>query len=155
MKYKMMIGRYQPWHKGHQWLLDELLVDSEGVFIAVRDCPIDENNPYYTADVVSNIGRWLHENRPQSVHRIIVSTIPNISGVHYGRGVGWEIVEHTPPADIGKVSATNIRNENKTNTEHVRSDSAGPLNDGARIYSEEELSEWDGEDPQRNLDNGD
>ena len=26
-----------------------------------------------------------------------------------GRGVGYEIIEHTPPSDIGKISATEIR----------------------------------------------
>jgi len=158
MKYRAMFGRYQPWHKGHQWLLDELLDDDPeyGVWIGVRDIILkDEHNPYHPIDVVRNIRSWAREHRSAYYHKIIIRLIPDIEGVHYGRGVGWSIVEHIPPADIGKVSATKIRDENKTNTEHVRSDSAGPLNDGPRIYSEEELSEWDGEDPQRNPDNGD
>ena len=25
MKYSMFIGRWQPWHKGHRWLIDQRL----------------------------------------------------------------------------------------------------------------------------------
>ena len=35
--------------------------------------------------------------------------IPDIESVNYGRGVGYEIIEHIPPNDIGKISATEIR----------------------------------------------
>lgn len=125
-----MIGRYQPWHKGHQWLLDELLEDkTEGVLIGVRDTPQDKDNPYYAVDVVQNIKAWLLNNRKQDFHRILVQVIPDISGVHYGRGVGWEIVEHVPPEDIGKVSATKIREGNAENI----SVPPGPLSDGITV----------------------
>ena len=26
MKYSMFIGRWQPWHKGHRWLIDQRLI---------------------------------------------------------------------------------------------------------------------------------
>jgi len=35
--------------------------------------------------------------------------IPDIESVNYGRGVGYEINEYVPPKDIGKISATKIR----------------------------------------------
>ena len=38
-----------------------------------------------------------------------VIPIPDIESVNYGRGVGYEINEYTPPEDIGKISATEIR----------------------------------------------
>jgi hypothetical protein len=31
--------------------------------------------------------------------------------VNYGRGVGYDIIEHIPPSQIGKISATKIREE--------------------------------------------
>ena len=35
--------------------------------------------------------------------------IPDIESVNYGRGVGYEIIEHIPPSEIGEISATSIR----------------------------------------------
>ena len=35
--------------------------------------------------------------------------IPDIESVNYGRGVGYEIIEHFPPTDIKEISATKIR----------------------------------------------
>ena len=37
-----------------------------------------------------------------------VIIIPDIESVNYGRGVGYEIIEHIPPSDISKISATKI-----------------------------------------------
>ena len=41
--------------------------------------------------------------------RIFISIIPDIESVNYGRGVGYQIIEHIPPDDIKEVSATKIR----------------------------------------------
>ena len=41
--------------------------------------------------------------------RVITSIIPDIESVNYGRGVGYDIIEHVPPKNIGEISATNIR----------------------------------------------
>jgi len=43
--------------------------------------------------------------------RIFISIIPDIESVNYGRGVGYEIIEHVPPETIKEVSATKIRAE--------------------------------------------
>ena len=40
-----------------------------------------------------------------------ILSIPDIESVNYGRGVGYGIVEHVPPKDIGFISATQIRNQ--------------------------------------------
>jgi hypothetical protein len=37
--------------------------------------------------------------------------IPDIDSVNYGRGVGYRIIEHIPPTDIEKISATKIRKQ--------------------------------------------
>ena len=42
-------------------------------------------------------------------NRIKVIIIPDIESVNYGRGVGYDIIEHIPPDSIGKISATKIR----------------------------------------------
>ena len=37
--------------------------------------------------------------------------IPDIESVNYGRGVGYDVIEHTPPEDIKEISATKIRKQ--------------------------------------------
>ena len=55
MKYSMFIGRWQPWHKGHQWLIDQRLKDGKNVLICVRDVIPDEKNPYTSEEVYDNL----------------------------------------------------------------------------------------------------
>ena len=43
--------------------------------------------------------------------RVITSIIPDIESVNYGRGVGYQIIEHEPPKEIGDISATSIRSQ--------------------------------------------
>ena len=43
--------------------------------------------------------------------RIITSIIPDVESVNYGRGVGYEVIEHIPPQEIGEISATSIREQ--------------------------------------------
>ena len=40
-----------------------------------------------------------------------VMIIPDICSVEFGRGVGYDIIEHIPPTEIGEVSATKIREQ--------------------------------------------
>ena len=42
-----------------------------------------------------------------------VIIIPDMESVNFGRGVGYEINEFTPPENIGWISATGIRNSIK------------------------------------------
>ena len=37
MKYSMFIGRWQPWHKGHRWLIDQRLNEGKNVLICIRE----------------------------------------------------------------------------------------------------------------------
>ena len=37
VKYSMFIGRWQPWHAGHRWLIDQRLNEGKEVLLAVRD----------------------------------------------------------------------------------------------------------------------
>jgi hypothetical protein len=46
-------------------------------------------------------------------HDVRVIIIPDMESVNFGRGVGYEINEFSPPEDIGWISATKIRNSIK------------------------------------------
>jgi hypothetical protein len=42
--------------------------------------------------------------------KLKIITIPDICSVEFGRGVGYDIIEHIPPQEIAEISATKIRN---------------------------------------------
>ena len=105
----MFIGRWQPWHKGHQWLIDQRLKEGKNVLICIRDVMPDEKNPYTCEEVYDNIQQQLREFIDMGVIKVMI--IPDIESVNYGRNVGYEIIEHEPPEEIKEISATKIRNE--------------------------------------------
>src|SRR5210317_583788 len=109
MKYSLFIGRWQPWHDGHRWLIDQQLNKGKNVWLAIRDVPVDENNPYTPKQVLDNLTEELIDLVQQG--RVRISIIPDIESINYGRGVGYEIIEHIPPKKIKEISATKIRQQ--------------------------------------------
>ena len=99
----MFVGRWQPFHNGHKWLISQKLAEGEPVLIAVRDIPPDEKNPFTTEQTIEMVEKVYADQD------VVVLPIPDISSVNYGRGVGYGIIEHVPPADVGFISATAIR----------------------------------------------
>jgi len=107
MKYSMFIGRWQPWHDGHRWLIDQRLNEGKNVLICVREVSQDDKNPYNPIDVKKNVEKELRDLI--NLERVKVIVIPDIESVNYGRGVGYDIIEHIPPKKIGEISASKIR----------------------------------------------
>ena len=107
MKYSMFIGRWQPWHNGHRWLIDQRLNEGKNILICIREIDKDDKNPYDPLEVKTNIEKELEDL--VNHNRVKVIIIPDIESVNYGRGVGYDIIEHIPPDSIGKISATKIR----------------------------------------------
>ena len=107
MKYSMFIGRWQPWHNGHRWLIDQRLNEGKNVLICVREVSKDDKNPYDPLEVKENVEKELKDLI--NAKRVKVIIIPDIESVNYGRGVGYDIIEHVPPSEIGEISATKIR----------------------------------------------
>ena len=111
MKRALFIGRWQPLHPGHQWLFDQKLEQGIPILIAVRDTPVNDSNPFATEDVIANLEKEYSEEVESGMVKVI--SIPDIESVNYGRGVGYEINEFVPPNNIGKISATKIREKLK------------------------------------------
>ena len=111
IKYSMYIGRWQPWHQGHRWLIDQRLDDGKNVLICIRDIEPDEKNPWTSKEVEANLQIELKDLVEQD--RVKIITIPDIESINIGRGVGYDIIEHVPPEEIRDVSATNIRKQMK------------------------------------------
>ena len=109
MKYSMFIGRWQPWHNGHRWLIDQRLKEGKNVLICIREVDSDDKNPFNPLEVKENIEKELKDLITKNTVKVII--IPDIESVNYGRGVGYDIIEHIPPDDIGNISATKIRKQ--------------------------------------------
>jgi nicotinamide mononucleotide adenylyltransferase len=107
MKYSMFIGRWQPWHDGHRWLIDQRLNENKNVLICVREVGKDDSNPYDPLQVKQNIEKELDDLILSNRVKVII--IPDVESVNYGRGVGYDIIEHVPPKKVGDISATEIR----------------------------------------------
>ena len=107
MKYSMFIGRWQPWHNGHRWLIDQRLNEGKNVLICVREVSKDDKNPYNPIEVKENVEKELKDLINSKRVKVII--IPDIESVNYGRGVGYDIIEHVPPQKVGEISATKIR----------------------------------------------
>ena len=108
-RYSLFVGRYQPFHEGHKWLIQQRLNLGKKVCIAIMDIhdlePI--KNPFPTKEVKQNIDTQLKDLIDKGLDKTII--IPPIESVNYGRTVGYDIIEHIPPEDIKQISATNIR----------------------------------------------
>ena len=107
-KYALYIGRWQNWHKGHRWLIDQQLDKGKNVWLAIRDVPQDENNPKSAAQVFEELKIELLDLIQEG--RLFISVIPDIESVNYGRGVGYDVIYHEPPAEVAAISGTAIRN---------------------------------------------
>ena len=107
-KYAMYVGRWQNWHKGHEWLLNQQLEKGKDIWVAIRNVETDENNPKTAQQVMMDLADepFFKENS----HKINISIIPDIESINYGRGVGYDVIYHEPPEDVAKISGTSIRN---------------------------------------------
>tara|TARA_Y100000992_G_scaffold301280_1_gene271795 strand:- start:849 stop:1187 length:339 start_codon:yes stop_codon:yes gene_type:complete len=103
----MFIGRWQPWHQGHRWLIDQRLNDGKNVLICIRDVEPNEKQPWTPQEVLVNLSNELEDLIQEGRIKIII--IPDIESINYGRGVGYDVIEHIPPSDIHDISATKIR----------------------------------------------
>jgi adenylylsulfate kinase len=102
----LFVGRYQPFHAGHQRLIEEGLRRVGQVCIAVRDTHgIDAKNPLPFFTVKQRIEAAL------SAHagRFVVVPLPNITNVFYGRDVGYAIERIVLDDATEAISATKMR----------------------------------------------
>jgi len=107
MKYSLYIGKFQPFHKGHKWLIEERLKLGKNILIGIRE--IEE--PLYSP---SEIKMQVFELFPNEVNvgTIDFIELPDIESINYGRDVGYDIIEHIPPENIKEISGTKIREKN-------------------------------------------
>ena len=103
----LQLGRYQPWHEGHEALKDEAHKRTDQVLVGVRNTyGTSEKDPLTYEQVVG----YIHQNSKRRVGTLILR-LPNITNIVYGRDVGYKIEHVELPAEIQAISATQKRLE--------------------------------------------
>ena len=110
-----MLGRWQPWHDGHQELFKRCVAKTGQVIIQVRDVQGasggegQDDNPFNWDEVCLNIEQGLlKDGFKRGIHYEIM-LVPNIINISYGRGVGYKFEEEVFDESITTISATKIR----------------------------------------------
>ena len=110
-----MLGRWQPWHKGHQELFKRCLKKTVQVIIQVRDVQgasgsdCQDDNPFDWDTVCENIQNDLSRDGFTKGIEYEIMLVPNIVNITYGRGVGYVFEEEVFEESITNISATKIR----------------------------------------------
>ena len=110
-----MLGRWQPWHSGHQALFKRCVAKTGQVIIQVRDVQGasggigQEDNPFDLDTVCSNIEKGLIEEGFRRGIEYEIMLVPNIVNITYGRGVGYTFEEEVFDKKVTEISATKIR----------------------------------------------
>ena len=100
----LMLGRYQPWHEGHQALWEVASERTSQVMVAVRDTHgTSEKDPLAFPEVARRIR--------QELPAAFVIKVPNITNIVYGRDVGYKIEQVKLGDEIETISATQKRKE--------------------------------------------
>jgi adenylylsulfate kinase len=101
----LMLGRYQPWHEGHQALKEKADERTGQTVIAVRHTQgTSEKDPLSYQEVVEFISS-------NGIPRPFTIKVPNITNIVYGRDVGYKIEQVDLGAEIHAISATQKRKE--------------------------------------------
>ena len=110
-----MLGRWQPWHQGHQELFKRCVSKTGQVIIQVRDVQGasggsgQEDNPFDWETVCKNIEEGLSKDGFKKGIDYEIMLVPNIVNISYGRGVGYVFEEEVFEDSITSISATKIR----------------------------------------------
>jgi|TARA_B110000438_G_scaffold23411_1_gene21451 hypothetical protein len=110
-----MLGRWQPWHAGHQALFNRCVAKTGQVAIQVRDVQGasggdgQEDNPFDWDSVCKNIEIGLAEDGYKRGVEYEIMMVPNIVNITYGRGVGYAFDEEVFDDATHSISATKIR----------------------------------------------
>jgi|TARA_B100001540_G_scaffold242672_1_gene217549 adenylyl-sulfate kinase len=103
----LIIGRWQPWHKGHRELFKAALSRAEKVAIGVRATfETDGKNPFSFEEVKKFIDDDL---RTEYSGKYDIIDLPNITNVIYGRDVGYKVEKISFDKETESISATKVR----------------------------------------------
>ena len=112
-----MLGRWQPWHQGHQELFKRCIAKTGQVIIQVRNVEGasggtgQNDNPFSWKEVCKSIEDGLKKDNYERGIDYEIMLVPNITNITYGRNVGYVFEEESFDDEISSISATKIRDD--------------------------------------------
>lgn len=110
-----LLGRFQPWHKGHTELFKRAIQKTGQVVILLRESDGTDSNPFDFERREDLIIKALQEEGFSMLNDFTILRVPNIVNITYGRDVGYKIEQETLDKEIEEISATKIRAKLKIN----------------------------------------
>ena len=108
-RYALFVGRWQPFHLGHKYIIDQALKQGKDVAVAVRDTELSEKNPYTVEQRIQMIKQVYGD-------KVLVIPICDIESINIGRNVGYDVIHYEVPRQIEDISATKIRSAKTTSS---------------------------------------
>ena len=111
----LLLGRWQPWHAGHQALFKRALEKTGQVLIQVRDVEGvsagrgNDDNPFGWDEICENISKGLTADGYERGIEYELLHVPNIVNITFGRGVGYVFEEESFEDSVEEISSTKIR----------------------------------------------
>ena len=101
-----MLGRFQPWHDGHNKIFESIEKKDLKDKIQVKDVHrIDDKNPFSFIKIKNMIEKDLKHFKS----RMRITKAPNITNIFLGRKVGYKVNRILTPPKYRNMSATKIR----------------------------------------------
>ena len=107
-RFALYIGRWQPFHKGHEYIIRQGLSNGAKVAVAIRDCPVSDENPFSLPLILECIKRTFQEEVERG--DVVAFPLVDIASVNIGRKVGYDVNTVDVPENIVTISGTDIRN---------------------------------------------
>lgn len=102
MKRVILIGRWQPLHAGHIYLIQHVLNRGDKPIVGIRDTNLDDKNPLTVLQRVQLL-------RDAFGEQIELFIVPDFQVIAYGRDVGYSFEDIEVPKDVAVISGTRIR----------------------------------------------
>lgn len=105
MRTGIFIGRFQPFHEGHQRCVEKILAENDRCLILLRDTGLTEKNPF---DLVKRIA-MIRSIFPDEA-KVAIQPVDDPGArmtVYIGRDVGYDLIELD--AQTEAISATDLR----------------------------------------------
>lgn len=102
MKRAFFLGRWQPCHLAHEWLIRQKLDADIPCHVQIRDIVPDEQNPFTTDQTIEILkAAFTGED-------VTFQKVPDCESINWGRGVGYETNDHGECPIVG-ISGTKVR----------------------------------------------
>lgn len=106
----LYIGRWQPFHKGHEAIVKACINEGRNIIIAIRDTPQTSIDPL-SFEERKRIIEAIYDGMP--LVSVYPHPFPNIKSINIGRKVGYEIRTITVDEQTTQISGTQIREKMK------------------------------------------